>query len=64
MIPAGTTPRKLGEKSSKILLIEYFTELLTVAKLTNSYLIKDEFNAGYEYFKKTGKIPFSLVFTE
>lgn len=51
------------EQEDKILLTEYFTELITIARLIDGYPVEDEFLQGMRALKKTGKVPFLLVFT-
>ncbi|KAI6779144.1 uncharacterized protein J7T54_007599 [Emericellopsis cladophorae] len=55
-----TGPQRHQE--DQILLLEFFTELVTVNRLLPGYPIEDEFLRGIKELEKTGTIPFSLVF--
>ncbi|GKT97534.1 hypothetical protein Ct61P_15384 [Colletotrichum tofieldiae] len=50
-------------QEDKILIMEFFTELITVIRLIPSYPVEDEFLREMRKFDKTPVVSFSLVFT-
>lgn len=46
----------------RIILYEYFAELVTVNRMVEHYPVSDEFLRGFVEMEKTGDIPFYLVF--
>ncbi|CAM1509648.1 Fc.00g033870.m01.CDS01 [Cosmosporella sp. VM-42] len=58
---ASKTGRQKHQED-QILLMEYFTELMTVIRVIHDYPVEDEFLHGMRVLEKTGTVPFSLVF--
>ncbi|KAF7555441.1 hypothetical protein G7Z17_g2142 [Cylindrodendrum hubeiense] len=46
----------------QIILAEFFTEAVTLARLVPNYPVEDEFIRGVRQLDKTGKIPFYLIY--
>ncbi|KAG9253575.1 uncharacterized protein F5Z01DRAFT_147185 [Emericellopsis atlantica] len=55
-----TGPQRHQE--DQVLLLEFFTELVTVNRLLPGYPVEDEFLRGMKELEKTGTVTFSLVF--
>ncbi|PNP37737.1 hypothetical protein TGAMA5MH_10356 [Trichoderma gamsii] len=63
--PASNRDLKSGWQKfteDEILLLEFFTELITVARLIPDYPVKDGFLCGMVELSKTGALPFYLIF--
>ncbi|KAL6789520.1 hypothetical protein GGI42DRAFT_337568, partial [Trichoderma sp. SZMC 28013] len=63
--PTSNRDLKTGRQKfteDKILLLEFFTELITVARHILDYPAKDVFLCGMVELSKTGAVPFYLIF--
>lgn len=63
--PASDRSLKTGRQrfiEDQILLMEFFTELITVVRCIPGYPVKDGFLCGMGELNKTGAIPFYLIF--
>ncbi|KAM6523044.1 hypothetical protein FSOLCH5_003669 [Fusarium solani] len=59
--PASKTGREKFQED-QILLMEFFTELITVIRLIPNYPVEDEFLREMKVLEKSSTVPFSLVF--
>ncbi|KAJ4256861.1 hypothetical protein NW762_008957 [Fusarium torreyae] len=63
--PQSDRSKKNGHakfNEDQVILAEFFTEAVTLARLVPGYPVEDEFIRGFRELDKTGKLPFYLVY--
>lgn len=58
----GTMPLKVKYEQDKILIMEFLTDLVTLARGVPKYPVLDEFTRGIQELDRTREIPMYLVF--